>query len=114
LEDIRKMTNPIKKLIIRDLIRDQIKRIAIEARREAEEKLGTDLSARCYEANSILADKLRENGFRARLYDGFFRYKGQLRRHFYVIADGRIVDIAADQYGQDKIVVADLDDPRYE
>ena len=38
------MTNPIKKLIIRDLIRDQIKRIAIEARKEAEEKLGTSLA----------------------------------------------------------------------
>ena len=108
------MANPIKKLIVRDPIRDQIKRIAIEARKEAEEKLGTDLSARCYEANSILADKLKKNGFRARLYDGFFKYKGQLRRHFYVIANGKIVDIAADQYGQDKIVVTDLDDRRYE
>jgi len=108
------MANPIKRLIIKDITKDQIKRIAAEARKEAEKKLGSDLSARCYEANSILVDKLRENGFRARLYDGFFKYKGQPRRHFYVIADGRIVDIAADQYGQDKVVVTDLDDPRYE
>ena len=54
------MANPIKKLIVRDPIRDQIKRIAIEARKEAEKKLGPDLSALCYEANSLLADKLKK------------------------------------------------------
>lgn len=98
-------------MVIKTLL---LKEIAKEARKKAEKMLGSDLSAKCYEANRLLAEELKKHGFRARVYDGFYKHKGELLRHFYVIADGKIVDIAADQFGRDKVVVTELDDPSYE
>ncbi len=82
-----------------------LRSIAARARQEfvrLNKSYRADLLGACGEASVFLANTLKKEGFSPKIALG----KG----HFFVICDAWLIDITASQFGEDDVVVAQLDD----
>lgn len=83
----------------------KLREIAARARKEFIKKNTTydrSLLGACGEASVFLAQMLKNEGFNPKIVLG--------NGHFFVVCDGLLVDITASQFGEDDVVVAQLDE----
>jgi aspartokinase-like uncharacterized kinase len=64
-----------------------------------------DLKGLCAIASIVLAKKMIENGYSARLIYGDYTKRGDLSGHCWVVSSKKIYDLTATQFGFSKILV---------